>query len=54
MRQSIRAAFDRLVSKYTVAGGLEIPVSVKIASGRKPLDSTMPMAKSVPKDSTPN
>ncbi|CAN5521804.1 hypothetical protein BH24CHL1_BH24CHL1_17200 [soil metagenome] len=54
MRQSIQAGFDRLVSNYTVAGGLEIPVSVKIASGQKPLVSTMPVAKSVPKDNIPN
>ncbi|CAN5291400.1 hypothetical protein BH23CHL1_BH23CHL1_21310 [soil metagenome] len=54
MRQSIQTGFDRLVSNFTVAGGLEIPVSVKIASGQKPLVSTMPIAKSVTKDSTPN
>jgi ubiquinone/menaquinone biosynthesis C-methylase UbiE len=32
----IRAAFDRLVRPYAAGGGLELPVSVKIASGRKP------------------
>ncbi len=32
----IRAAFDRLVRPYATDGGLEIPVSVKLASGRKP------------------
>jgi SAM-dependent methyltransferase len=32
----IRAAFDRLVRPYARNGGLEIPVSVKLASGRKP------------------
>ncbi len=37
MRRSIRAAFDRLVSQYTGADGLEVPVSVKVASGRRPL-----------------
>jgi predicted ATPase len=32
----IRAAFDRLVRPYADSGGLELPVSVKLASGRKP------------------
>lgn len=33
----IRAAFERLVSAHAVAdGGLDLPVSVKLASGRKP------------------
>lgn len=36
MRARIRAAFDRLVAEHVVDGGLELPVSVKIASGRKP------------------
>jgi len=31
----IRAAFDRLVRPYATKDGLEIPVSVKLASGRK-------------------
>jgi ubiquinone/menaquinone biosynthesis C-methylase UbiE len=31
----IRAAFDRLVRPYAADDGLELPVSVKIASGRK-------------------
>jgi SAM-dependent methyltransferase len=31
----IRAAFDRLVRPYGTNGGLELPVSVKLASGRK-------------------
>ena len=36
MRRRIRTAFDRLVSEYTVAGGhLEVPVSMKVASGWK-------------------
>jgi SAM-dependent methyltransferase len=33
----IRAAFERLVSAYAVAdGGLDLPVSAKLATGRKP------------------
>ena len=32
----IREAFDRLVCTYAVNGGIELPVSVKLASGRKP------------------
>lgn len=36
MRRRIRAAFDRLVADYAAGGGLEVPVSVKVASGRKP------------------
>lgn len=32
-RRRIRAAFDRLVGTYVVDGGLELPVSVTIASG---------------------
>jgi SAM-dependent methyltransferase len=35
IRRRIRAAFDLLVSDYVVARGLEIPVSVKVASGRR-------------------
>jgi SAM-dependent methyltransferase len=35
IRRRIRRAFDRLVCDHTVAGGLEIPVSVKVASGRR-------------------
>lgn len=31
----IRAAFDRIVSEYATARGLELPVSMKLASGRK-------------------
>jgi 2-polyprenyl-3-methyl-5-hydroxy-6-metoxy-1,4-benzoquinol methylase len=31
----IRAAFDRLVRPYATNGGLELPVSVKLASGRR-------------------
>ncbi|MEA2223176.1 MAG: hypothetical protein QOH83_1552 [Solirubrobacteraceae bacterium] len=36
MQQQIRAAFDRLVQPFQVGGQLELPVSVKLASGRKP------------------
>lgn len=36
MQQRIRAAFDRLAREYLAEGGLDIPVSVKVASGRKP------------------
>ena len=36
MQGRIRAAFDRIVQEYEVAAGLELPVSVKLASGRKP------------------
>jgi ubiquinone/menaquinone biosynthesis C-methylase UbiE len=32
----IREAFDRLASEYRRGGGLELPVSAKLASGRKP------------------
>lgn len=32
----IRAAFDRLAQPYHTAAGLEVPVSVKLASGLKP------------------
>lgn len=35
MRRSIRTVFDRLITGYSVAGRLEIPVTVKVASGRK-------------------
>lgn len=40
MRHRIRTAFDRLVSEYTTADGLEVPMSVKVCSGRKPLVSS--------------
>jgi SAM-dependent methyltransferase len=36
MRQRIRGAFDRLVEEYRRDDGLELPVSAKLASGRKP------------------
>lgn len=39
-RRRIRAAFDRIISEYTVSESLEIPVSVKVASGRKSLVSS--------------
>lgn len=35
MQARIRAAFDRLVRPYVTNGGLELPVSVKLASGRR-------------------
>jgi hypothetical protein len=35
MQRSIRRAFDRIVADYHEGGGLELPVSVKIAAGRK-------------------
>lgn len=36
LQQQIRAAFDRNVQPYAEDGRLELPVSVKLASGRKP------------------
>jgi hypothetical protein len=36
VQHEIRAAFDRIVEEYEVEDHLEIPVSVKLASGRKP------------------
>ena len=36
MQRRIRADFDRIVRQHEVGGGLELPVSVKLASGRKP------------------
>jgi ubiquinone/menaquinone biosynthesis C-methylase UbiE len=36
IQREIRAAFDRLVEPYAVDDRLELPVSVKLASGRKP------------------
>ncbi|HET6663938.1 MAG TPA: methyltransferase domain-containing protein [Acidimicrobiales bacterium] len=35
MQRSIRRAFDRIVAHYYSGGELELPVSVKIAAGRK-------------------
>jgi SAM-dependent methyltransferase len=35
-RRKIREAFDRLVEEYRSGTGYELPVSVKLASGRKP------------------
>lgn len=35
MQGRIREAFDQLVCEYAVDGGIELPVSVKLASGRK-------------------
>ena len=31
----IKRAFDRVMDQYAVDGGVELPVSVKLASGRK-------------------
>jgi SAM-dependent methyltransferase len=36
LQQRIRAAFDRLVEEYRRDDGLELPISAKLASGRKP------------------
>jgi ubiquinone/menaquinone biosynthesis C-methylase UbiE len=36
MRRRIRDHFDRLVAEYQHDDGLEVPVSAKLASGRKP------------------
>ncbi|MBV8196004.1 MAG: hypothetical protein JOY80_10830 [Candidatus Dormibacteraeota bacterium] len=36
-RERIRAEFDRMVAAYGTGGSLELPVSVKLAAGRKPL-----------------
>jgi hypothetical protein len=36
MQGRVRDAFDRIVQQYNVAGGLEVPVSVKLASGLRP------------------
>lgn len=36
MQRRIRAALDRLLLPYAVGDGFEIPVSVKIAAGKKP------------------
>lgn len=35
MRRRVRAAFDRLAAEHADGDGLELPVSVKIASGRR-------------------
>jgi ubiquinone/menaquinone biosynthesis C-methylase UbiE len=35
-RARIRAALDQLVGEYASGGGLELPVSIKLAAGRKP------------------
>ena len=35
-RRRIREAFGRLVGEYGSGEGLELPVSVKLAAGRKP------------------
>jgi SAM-dependent methyltransferase len=38
MRERIRAAFDRIVPAYEIGGRYELPVAVKLASARKPLN----------------
>ena len=35
-QRAIRAAFDRILQPYTGPGGVEVPVSVKLASAAKP------------------
>ena len=37
MQRAIRAALDRLVQRYDSGGRLELPVSVKLASARRPV-----------------
>jgi ubiquinone/menaquinone biosynthesis C-methylase UbiE len=39
IQRQIRAAFDRIVKQYEVGARLELPVSVKLASARKPAAS---------------
>jgi SAM-dependent methyltransferase len=36
MQSQIRAAFDEVAQEYGTGSGLEVPVSVRLASGRKP------------------
>lgn len=36
MQQAIRARFDEALEEYRSAAGFDVPVSVKLASGRKP------------------
>jgi hypothetical protein len=36
MQARIRAAFDEVAGAYDTGSGLEVPVSVRLASGRKP------------------
>jgi hypothetical protein len=35
-RARIRAALDRVVGEYATDGGIELPVSIKLAAGRRP------------------
>lgn len=35
MRARIRASFDRLAAQYATVGGLDVPVAMKVVSGRK-------------------
>ena len=36
VQQQIRATFNEISERYRADDGLELPISVKIASGRKP------------------
>ena len=36
MQSQIRAAFDEVAHEYDTGTGLEVPVSVRLTSGRKP------------------
>jgi hypothetical protein len=36
MQRAIRAHFDELLEEYRTEDGFDVPVSVKLASGRKP------------------
>lgn len=38
MQRQIRAVFDRIVQQFEAGGRLELPVSVKLASARKPAE----------------
>jgi hypothetical protein len=40
-RERIRAEFDQLVTEYRRTDRLELPVSVKLAVGQKPLGATV-------------
>jgi ubiquinone/menaquinone biosynthesis C-methylase UbiE len=40
VQREIRSAFDRIVQECAVGDGLEVPVSVKLASGRKQASDT--------------
>ena len=40
VQREIRSAFERIIQEYEVGEGLELPVSVKLASGRKRASDT--------------